>query len=98
MTPSEAASLIDQPTGERIYLRGNFKVFAMGDNKAVLRPHKDPGMAEGAMRVIAEFPDGSLPPSEGSTVARDTARPFQVMQVYRGADGQINVVVREVTR
>jgi hypothetical protein len=98
VTASEAVDLVDQPTGERVYLSGNFKVFAMGGNKAVLRPHKDPGVAEGAMRVIAEFPDGSLAPAEGSTVSRDAARAFQVIKVERGLDGQINVTVREVTR
>lgn len=90
--------------GERMYLQGSFVVTASGGNRAVLR-------AQGALtealgfrgrasnvRVIAEFPPGTTPPSEGSTFSRDSLRPFQIMDVRTGADGQINVFVREVTR
>ncbi|HET6408011.1 MAG TPA: hypothetical protein VFG14_09030 [Chthoniobacteraceae bacterium] len=98
LTPGEAAGLADQPTADRVYLRGNFKVSAMGDNKAVLRPHQDPGVPESSMRIIAEFPSGSLLPAEGSVVSRDATRAFQVLRVSRATDGQINVEVRDVTR
>jgi hypothetical protein len=70
----------------------------MGENNAVLRPQNDPGVAATAMRIIADYPDGSLPPREGSTFSRDASRGFEVMSVTRGSDGQINVRVREVTR
>jgi hypothetical protein len=50
------------------------------------------------MRIIADFPDGSLPPAEGSTFSRDATRGFEVISIERGTDGQINVRVREVTR
>jgi hypothetical protein len=46
--------------------------------------------------VIAEFPAGSPAPAARSTVSRDERRPFQITDVRRGADGQLNVYVREV--
>lgn len=98
VTPGEVAALADQPANDRVYLQGNFKVSAMGENNAVLRPQNDPGVAPAAMRIIADYPDGSLPPAEGSTFSRDASRGFEVLSVSRGTDGQINVRVREVTR
>ena len=90
--------------GERAYLRGRFVVTASGPNRAVLR-------AEGALaetlgirgrassvRIIADFPPGERPPSEGSAFSRDALRPFQITDIRKGADGQINVYVREVTQ
>ncbi|GAB4175384.1 MAG: hypothetical protein Fur0032_15180 [Terrimicrobiaceae bacterium] len=90
--------------GERAYLRGRFVVTASGPNRAVLR-------AEGALaetlgirgrasgvRIIADFPPGERPPSEGSAFSRDAQRPFQITDIRKGADGQINVYVREVTQ
>lgn len=89
-------------SGERLYLRGNFTVTASGENRAVLRPHG--GALSGLVRpggsntrIIAEFPAGSQPPQEGASVSRDQLRPFQITDVRRGADGQINVYVREIT-
>lgn len=98
VTPGEVASLVDQPAGERVYLRGDFRVSAMGENNAVLRPQNDPSVAPSAMRIVADYPDGSLPPNEGSTFSRDASRGFEVIRVDRATDGQINVYVREVTR
>ena len=51
----------------------------------------------GATRVIVEFPAGMQPPAEGSSFERDDARPFMVTDIRRGADGQVNLYVREVT-
>jgi hypothetical protein len=98
LTPGEVVALTEKPAGDRIYLRGDFKVSAMGETNAVLRPQNDPGVAPSAMRIIADFPDGSLPPAEGSTFSRDATRGFEVISIERGTDGQINVRVREVTR
>jgi hypothetical protein len=97
VTPSEVVALADQPANDRVYLRGDFFVSAMGDNKAVLRPRPGSGPISG-VRVIAEFPNGAVPPAEGSTFSRDASRGFQVMRVERTTDGQVNVYVREVTR
>ena len=104
LDPDEAAQLADSGVGsERIYLRGQFVVTASGENRAVLRSQRGvlgsllkPGGAV-PTRVIVEFPAGSTPPPENSTFARDDTRPFQITDVRRGADGQINVYVREVT-
>jgi hypothetical protein len=90
--------------GERIYLQGNFVVTASGPNRAVLRSQTSLPESLGLrgrtskVRIIAEFPAATKPPSEGSTFARDSVRPFQITEVRAGADGQINVFVREVTR
>ena len=104
--PSDAAPLADSGLGgERLYLRGNFVVTASEENRAVLRPQGGvlsgltnlikPGA--GATRVIVEYPAGLQPPVEGSTFARDESRPFMITDVRRGADGQINLYVREIT-
>lgn len=90
-------------SGERLYLQGNFVVTASGPNRAVLR--NSSAIAEtlgiagrtGSIRIIAEFPAGVRPPSEGSTFGRDSMRPFQITDVRTGADGQVNVFVREIT-
>jgi hypothetical protein len=47
--------------------------------------------------VIVQYPDGMKAPGDGSNVARDARRPFQVMEVKESTSGQINVYVREVT-
>jgi hypothetical protein len=98
LTPGEVAALADQPAGERVYLRGDFKVSAMGETNAVLRPQNDPSVAPAAMRIVADFPEGSLLPAEGSIFSRDASRGFEVLSVSRGNDGQITAYVREITR
>jgi len=87
---------------ERHYLEGRFSVTASGNGRAVLRPQ---GVLAGVpmgpssrVRVIVEFPAGSIPPSEGNTISRDNLRPFQITSIKRGEDGQINVYAREVTK
>lgn len=89
---------------ERVYLQGNFVVTAAGQNRAVLRTQgaiTDAigfGGRSGNVRVIVEFPAGARPTGEGTTFSRDARRPFQITDVREGADGQVNVYVREVTR
>ncbi len=90
--------------GERIYLQGSFIVTASGQNRAVLRSQAalpenlGIGGRSSNTRIIVEFPSGSRPPSEGSTLSRDSRRPFLVTEVRRTSDGQVNVYVREVIR
>ena len=50
------------------------------------------------VRVIVEFPAGSIPLTEGDAISRDNLRPFQITSVKRGDDGQVNIYAREVTR
>jgi hypothetical protein len=76
------------------YLAGDFQVSASGNNRAVLRGNR----GQQNVRVIVDFPTGSTPPPQGENVSRDAQRPFQITSVEQGADGQINVYVREVTR
>ena len=90
--------------GERIYLQGSFVVTASGQDRAVLRSQAalpenlGIGGRSSNTRIIVEFPSGSRPPSEGSTLSRDSRRPFLVTEVRKTSDGQVNVYVREVTR
>lgn len=72
-------------------MRGDFKVTAAGDNRAILRVG-----GEDTTRIIAEFPAGINPPGEGSSISRDESRPFQITDIRRGADGNVNVYVREI--
>ncbi len=101
----DAPDLADRGTsGERIYLQGSFVVTASGPNRAVLRSQGAVAETLGLkgktsnIRIIAEFPAGAKPPSEGSTFSRDSKRPFQITSVRKSADGQVNVYVREVTK
>jgi hypothetical protein len=82
--------------GGRLYLRGNFMVTASGEGRAVLRAQGSP-QETGNARIMVEFPPRAVPPAEGSTFSRDEARPFEVRDVRRGSDGQLNIWVREVT-
>jgi hypothetical protein len=101
VTPSEATALAERgDIGERLYLRGNFVVTAAGENRAVLRPQGggDPIKSGTAgTRIIVEFPPSIPAPAEGSTFTRDNSRAFEVHDVRRGADGQVNIYVRDVT-
>lgn len=89
-----ARAMKDGNAREKAYLRGDFKVSASGQGRAVLRG------AAGARdaRVIVDFPDGASVPAEGETFSRDEQRPFEITSVEEGADGLVNIYVREVTR
>ena len=88
-------ALADQGIGsDPIYLRGDFTVTAARENRAVLRP-KQTGNEN--VRIIVEFPKGLPIPQEGDSVGRAADRPFQVVDIRRGADGQVNIYVREIT-
>nr|MBA3387253.1 hypothetical protein [Chthoniobacterales bacterium] len=88
--------------GERVYLRGQFVVNFAESNRAVLRPKN--GMAQtmlhfgapSSTRIIVEFPAGYSPPAQGATVNRDEARPYEITEVRKQSDGQLNVFVREI--
>jgi hypothetical protein len=88
--------------GERVYLRGQFVVNFAEANRAVLRPRSkltDSVLRFGApssTRIIVEFPSGVTPPVQGSTVTRDEARPYEITEVRKQSDGQLNVFVREI--
>jgi hypothetical protein len=91
----QSSTLVDQGIGtEPVYLRGDFTVTASRENRAVLRT-KQTGID--TARIIVEFPKGLPVPQEGDSVQRAADRPFQVVDVRRGADGQINIYVREIT-
>ena len=88
--------------GERVYLKGQFVVNFSDANKAVLRPrttltskvlHLGGGSS---MRIIVEFPRGYTPPPQGAVVSRDETRPYEITEVRKQEDGQLNVFVREI--
>jgi hypothetical protein len=97
----QTTDLADKGVGNAtIYLRGDFTVTAARDNRAVLRPRQslaDHVLNRGNARIIVEYPHGIPTPREGDTFQRATDRPFQIVDVRRGADGQVNIYVREVT-
>jgi hypothetical protein len=37
-----------------------------------------------------------VPPGENAVLSRDPSRPLEVWDIRKGADGQINVYVREI--
>lgn len=81
-------------TAEPVYLSGEFNVAGTVGGRAVLRGRRAPRN----VRIIADFPAGSEPPAQGQTFRRDSTRPFRIDRVEQGADGFINVYVREITR
>jgi hypothetical protein len=97
----QTTDLADKGIGNAtIYLRGDFTVTAARDNRAVLRPHQslaDRVLNRGNTRIIVEYPRGIATPREGDTFQRASDRPFQIVDVRRGADGQVNIYVRQVT-
>ena len=96
---SQTAELADKGIGtDPIYLKGEFTVTAARENRAVLRPKAESNNGPGAsVRVIVEFPKGGNVPKEGDAIARLNDRPFQIEDVRKGADGQVNIYVREIT-
>jgi hypothetical protein len=88
--------------GERVYLKGQFVVNFSDANRAVLRPRTkltDKVLHFGGgspARIIVEFPAGYTPPQQGAVVSRDEMRPFEITEVRKQEDGQLNVFVREI--
>jgi hypothetical protein len=86
--------------GERMYLRGQFVVNFADANRAVLRPtgaqSPDSARVGRNVRVIVDYPAGAPLPAPGSTLDRDASKPFEITEVRRQSDGQLNVFVREI--
>ncbi|MGH8095511.1 MAG: hypothetical protein ACREIF_18925 [Chthoniobacterales bacterium] len=89
--------------GERVYLQGEFVVNFADANRAVLRPTGAQSASTSSesgrnVRVIVDYPAGAPLPEAGSTVRRDSTRPYEVTEVRRQTDGQLNVFVREIIK
>lgn len=101
---TDLRDLVDRGlAGERVYLRGQFVVNFTEPNRAVLRPKTrlteavlHPLGGGQSVRVVVEFPAGYTPPARGTTVVRDEARPYEITEVRKQSDGQLNVFVREI--
>lgn len=95
---SEVAS--NGTRGERLYLKGQFVVNFADANRAVLRPSGTQSPGSGGLgrnvRVIVDYPAGADLPEPGSTLDRDITRPYEITEVRRQSDGQLNVFVREI--
>jgi hypothetical protein len=104
ITVADIRDLADRGlAGERVYLKGQFVVNFTASNRAVLRPKT--GITDAVLklagggqnlRIIVDFPAGYTPPTRGSTVTRDEARPYEITEVRKQSDGQLNVFVREI--
>jgi hypothetical protein len=95
ITASEAGTLADRDLNERVYLRGNFRVSATGENRAILREQNEDPNTKGA-RIIVDYPAGAVPPAEKATFTRDTNIPYEIRSVRRLEDGQLNIFVVEI--
>jgi hypothetical protein len=95
VSAEQALALQGRNDGTPNYLRGRFVVTAVDRNRAVMR-QESPDQKAPPARVIVEYPPGALPPSQGSAVSREDGRGFEIREVRRGADGQVNIFVREV--
>jgi hypothetical protein len=101
---SDLGDLVDRGlAGERVYLKGQFVVNFTEPNRAVLRPKTrltdavlHPLGGGRSVRIVVEFPAGYTPPARGTTVTRDEARPYEITEVRKQSDGQLNVFVREI--
>jgi hypothetical protein len=87
--------------GEKLYLQGDFRVTASGEGRAVLRDKAAGGDPANpapvdSVRIIVEYPAGAVPPNENATLSRDASKPFEIRDVRKGADGQVNIYVREI--
>ncbi|HZE13914.1 MAG TPA: hypothetical protein VE086_09165 [Chthoniobacterales bacterium] len=104
ITTGDLKDLADRGlAGERVYLKGQFVVNFTEPNRAVLRPKT--GITDAVLklagggqnlRIVVDFPAGYTPPSRGSTITRDEARPYEITEVRKQSDGQLNVFVREI--
>lgn len=96
VTTEQASALQGRNDSSPLYLHGKFVVTAAGGNRAVLRTSTNSPIAPKA-RVIVEYPSGGVPPQQGSSIAREDGRGFEIREVRRSPDGQVNIYVREVT-
>lgn len=105
ITPNDLPTIADRGVaGERIYLKGQFVVNFTDAHRAVLRPRTRMtesmlnlgGGGMGSMRIVVEFPEGYIPPPQGAVVNRDDARPYEIVDVRKQDDGQLNIFVREI--
>jgi hypothetical protein len=93
----DVAALADRgEIGERLYLRGDFRVTASSPSRAVLRDANKPD--DQSPRVLVEYPSGAVAPQERDRLSRDSSRPYQIYNVRRGPDGVVTIWVKEITR
>ena len=93
LSVQQAVALDDGSYGsERLYLVGRFVVTGWAAERVVLRSEQQLPKA----RIVAIYPFSLLTPPASSELTRDDKRPFQIMDVRRGTDGQVTIYVREI--
>jgi len=93
----DVAALADRgEIGDRLYLRGDFRVTASSPSRAVLRDANKPD--DQSPRVLVEYPSGAMAPQEKDRLSRDSSRPYQIYNVRRGPDGVVTIWVKEITQ
>lgn len=103
LSPQEFPTLAEQGfNGERLYLLGDFAVTASGEHRAVLRYRLEssgiPITRTGKIRIIVDYPLGTLPPTTGTFLSQDHLHPLMVTDVKKEKDGTINFYVRSITK
>lgn len=106
IVPNDLKEVADRGTaGERYYLRGQFVVNFVDANRAVLRTRgrlTDSVMrlagGGNSTRIIVDFPAGHPLPTQGTVISRDELRPFEITEIRKQSDGQINVFAREIVQ
>lgn len=97
LTWNVAPELADTGVGNgHYYLQGKYVVTASSDGRVVMRPQSEYGESISSVRVVVDYPAGAPLPAEGSRVSRGESRPFQIIDVRRGSDGEVNIYAREV--
>ncbi len=101
MNPTEFPTLADQGfMGERLYVQGDFAVTASGEHRAVLRYQSAttdlPIGRTGKIRIIVDYPQGTIPPAEGVSLSQDRLHPLMITDVKKEKDGTIDLYVREI--
>ena len=95
---ADATSLEATPSA-RTYLQGNFVVNAKNGSRIVLRSRPvGGGAAIPAVRVIVEYGNGMLAPEEGTNIDPGRNSAFEIRDVRKGADGELNIYAREIVQ
>ena len=94
LTDVEAAKLAGRSITDNLYLVGTFTVTASGADRIVMRTT---GQGR-TIRIVAIYPPSIPVPPEGATLKKDGSTGFQITDIRRGADEQVTIYVREITR
>lgn len=95
-SPDQSAVPLDRDAGGREFLYGKFVVTAVNGNTVVLR-QMGPEEVRANARIIVEYQAGLLIPPQGTLIERQKGEGFEVREVAKSQDGQINLYVRDLS-